>query len=282
VGVKPSAGRIPNFPSLDFWGASGTSGPLARTVRDCALLLQAMAGPDPRDPLSIDAAPDDYLAACDGDLKGLRVAWSADLGYAPVEPAVRALFEAAVRRFADTGCLLEQHDPGWADPAPWHKVAAMVGAAAHWVDMAAEHPDWVEPSMMWQILSGTKASAIEVARARWERSKFYTQVHRFFEQYDLLLTPMMPVTAWSVIPDSEPTVIDGRPTPTIVDRVPFSYIFNQTGHPAVSVPCGFTADGLPVGLQIVGRWHADSTVLRAAACFEALQPWAQHRPQSVD
>ncbi len=282
VGFKPSAGRIPGYPSLDFWGGSGTSGPLSRTVRDSALLLQAMAGPDPRDPLSIDAAPDDYLAACDGDLQGLRVAWSTDFGYAPVEPAVRTLFEAAVVRLADAGCTLEEREPGWADPAPWHKVQAMGGAAANWVDQAAAHPDWVEPSMMWQILSGTKASAIEYARARWERSRFYTQVQRFFEQYDLLLTPMMPVTAWSVAPDSEPMTIDGRPTPTIVDRVPFSYIFNQTGHPAISVPCGFTEEGLPVGLQIVGRWHADSTVLRAAACFEAIQPWAEQRPPDID
>jgi aspartyl-tRNA(Asn)/glutamyl-tRNA(Gln) amidotransferase subunit A len=157
-----------------------------------------------------------------------------------------------------------------------------VGAAAHWIDLAAEHPDWIEPSMMWQISAGTKPSAIEYARARSARSAFYDQVQRFFSEFDLLVTPMMPVPAWGVTPGSEPLEIAGRPTPTIVDRVPFSYIFNQTGHPAASVPCGFTKAGLPVGLQIVGKWHADSLVFRAAACFEAAQPWANHRPPLDD
>ena len=121
-GLKPSFGRIPYHPTADYWAARSHVGPMTRTVRDAAVMLGALAGPDPRDPLTIDAPPDDYLAACDGDLKGLRVVWRADLGYAPVEPEVRALAEAAARRFLDFGCELDERDPGWSDPTAFHQV----------------------------------------------------------------------------------------------------------------------------------------------------------------
>ena len=132
------------------------------------------------------------------------------------------------------------------------------------------------------VEDGRGVSGVEHARATGERSAFYDRVHRFFETCDLLLTPQQPVGAWAADPGSGPhqgpTSIGGRPTPSIFDRLGFTVPFNLTGHPAISVPCGFTAEGLPVGLQIVGQWHADALVLRAAAGFEALQPWAHHRP----
>lgn len=127
----------------------------------------------------------------------------------------------------------------------------------------------------------TELSRLEHAKALLARRVFYNQVRQFFEGWDLLLTRQMPVGAWSAEPGpvQGPTTIGGRPTPTMFDRLAFTFLFNLTGQPAASVPCGFTAEGLPVGLQIVGRWHADATVLRAAACFEALQPWADARPK---
>ncbi len=150
-GFKPSFGRVPYYPSADYWTARAHNGPMTRTVRDAAVLLQAMAGPDPRDPLTIDAPPENYLAACDGDLAGLRVVWSADLGYAAVDPEVRRAAEAAARRFADLGAKLEARDPGWPDPGPFHRVIYEVSAASRQVERAAEHPDWIEPSLMSMI-----------------------------------------------------------------------------------------------------------------------------------
>jgi len=256
---------------------------MTRTVRDGALLLEAMAGPDPRDPLSIDAPPERYLALCDGDLAGLRVVWSADLGYAPVDPEVRTLCEAAARRFADFGCTLESRVPGWPDPGAFHKIIYEVSVAARQIDRFREHPDWIEPSLRLMIENAQLVSAIEHSKALVARSAFFDQARRFFETCDLLLTPQMPVAAWGADPgpagEQGPIQIAGRPTPTMFDRLPFTFPFNLTGQPAATVPCGFTKEGLPVGLQIVGRWHADATVLRAAACFEAAQPWAQIRPQ---
>lgn len=279
-GLKPSLGRVPYHPSADYWAARSHVGPMTRTVHDAALLLTAMAGPDPRDPLSIDSAPIDYLAACDGDLKGLRVVWSPDLGYAAVDPEVRRLAAAAAGRFADLGCTLEERAPGWPDPLPFHRVIYEVNIGARQIDRATEHPEWIEPSLMQMIDFARGVSAIDHTRALLARSAFYDQVHRFFQTCDLLLTPQMPVGAWSAEPGplQGPKEIGGRPTPTMHHRLQFTFPFNLTGQPAATVPCGFTSEGLPVGLQIVGRWHADATVLRAAACFEAIQPWAHVRP----
>jgi aspartyl-tRNA(Asn)/glutamyl-tRNA(Gln) amidotransferase subunit A len=255
---------------------------MTRTVRDGALLLQAMAGPDPRDPLTIDAPPEDYLAACDGDLRGLTVVWSADLGYGAVDPEVRRIAEAAALRFADLGAKVETRDPGWPDPGAFHKVTYEVSVGARQVERAAERPDWIEPSLMQMIENARRVSAIEHSKALLERSAFYNQARQFFETCDLLLTPQEPVGAWPADPgrgsQQGPASIGGRPTPTMFDRLTFTFPFNLTGQPAATVPCGFTSEGLPVGLQIVGRWHADATVLRAAAAFEALQPWAHRRP----
>jgi len=281
-GFKPSFGRVPMAPSADYWAARSHNGTMTRTVRDGALLLEAMAGPDPRDPLTIDAPPERYLALCDGDLAGLRVVWSADLGYAPVDPEVRKLCDAAARRFADFGCTLEARDPGWPDPGAFHKIIYEVSVATRQIDRFREHPDWIEPSLRLMIENAQRVTAIEHSKALMGRSTFYDQARRFFETCDLLLTPQMPVGAWGADPgpagEQGPTQIAGRPTPTMFDRLPFTFPFNLTGQPAATVPCGFTKEGLPVGLQIVGRWHADATVLRAAACFEAAQPWAQVRP----
>ena len=279
-GFKPSFGRVPYAPTADYWAARAHNGTMTRTVRDGALLLEAMAGGDPRDPLSIDAPPERYLAGCDGDLRGLRAVWSADLGYAPVEPEVRGLCEAAARRFPDFGCTLEARNPGWPDPGAFHKIIYEVSVASRQIDRFRERPEWIEPSLRQMIENAERVTVMEHGKALLARSVFYDQARRFFETCDLLLTPQMPVTAWAADPGPQqgPISIAGRPTPTMFDRLPFTFPFNLTGQPAATVPCGFTSEGLPVGLQIVGRWHADAAVLRAAACFEAARPWAETRP----
>jgi Asp-tRNA(Asn)/Glu-tRNA(Gln) amidotransferase A subunit family amidase len=277
VGLKPSLGRVPYHPNPDYWSARSHNGPIARTVRDAALTLSVLAGPDPRDPLSVDAPAQDYVAACDGDLRGLRVAWSPDLGCLPVDSEVRRITEAAARRFSDLGCALEAPRIPWPDIRQPHRLIWHVGVASRHQDRALQHPDWIEPSLMRMIVNAGRMSALQYGRALLARAPFYDAVRRFFAEYDLLLTPAMPVAAWSVEPDSA-AMIDGTEAPTLLERLTFTSPFNLTGQPAVSVPCGWTGEGLPVGLQIVGRWHADATVLRAAAVFEAAQPWSDRRP----
>jgi Asp-tRNA(Asn)/Glu-tRNA(Gln) amidotransferase A subunit family amidase len=279
-GLKPSFGRVPYHPNADYWAARSHIGPMARTVRDAALLLNIMAGPDPRDPLSIATPPEDYVAACDGDLGGLRVAWSGDLGYGAVDPEVRSMTERAAHRFAELGCTVEAPRIDWPDPRGFHKILYEVGMASRLVDRARERPDWIEPTLMRIILNASTVSAVDYGKAMLARTVFHNAVRQFFERYDVMLTPAMPLGAWSVEPGPEegPHEIGGRATPLLFDRLTFMYPFNLTGQPAATVPCGFTREGLPVGLQIAGRHHADATVLRAAAGFEALQPWAGRRP----
>jgi len=279
-GFKPSFGRIPNWPNPDIWTGRTHHGPLTRTVADAALMLAALAGPDARDPLSIDNAPDNYRAAVAHPLealRGLRVAWSADLGYAPVEPEVRRLTEQAAQRFSDFDCTVEAVDPGWGDPRAMAGLAWCVSFAARLGAQYDEHPDWFEASLAEMIETGRRASGVDYVRTSLERTTFTQQAQRFFSDYDLLLTPQMPTGAWSV--DHGPAAIDGVPNPDMFDRLSFTFPFNMTGQPAASVPCGFTSEGLPVALQIVGRWHADTLVLQAAAAFEQAQPWAGLWPE---
>jgi Asp-tRNA(Asn)/Glu-tRNA(Gln) amidotransferase A subunit family amidase len=279
-GMKPSLGRVPYWPSADLWNTRSHNGPMTRTVRDGALLLQVMAGPDHRDPLSIDAPPADYLRACEGDLRGIRVGWSRDLGFATVDPEVGDIAERAARRFAELGCEVEEAKLDWGNPYDFHRIIYSTSVAARNYDRALARPDWFEPTLLRMILDGAQVSAIQFMRAQLERTQFAEKVRATFERYQLLFTPQMPVAAWPADPGPFEGLTDlgGKPAHSIFDRVPFMYPFNLTGYPAANLPCGFTREKLPVGLQIVGRWHREVDVFRGAACFEALQPWAASRP----
>jgi len=276
-GLKPSFGRVPNWIATDLWNSRSHAGPLTRTVRDGALLLGAMAGPDPRDPLSIDEPPEDYAAACEGGVRGLRVAWSADLGYAPVDPEVRRLAEAAARCFERLGCHVQAADPGWDQPGSWHATIFRASVAARVGPLADERPEWIDETLARVIELGRAVTAEQLLAAYAARTRFYQQACAFMEGFDLLLTPAMACEAWSW--ERPPAEIDGRPVQQEPGgRWPLMYPFNLTGWPAASVPCGFTAGGLPVGLQIVAPWHRDAVCVRAAAAFEEAAPWADQRP----
>ncbi|MCB0128442.1 MAG: hypothetical protein KDE58_39520, partial [Caldilineaceae bacterium] len=265
-GMKASFGRVPNFPNPDIWTGRTHQGPLTRTVADGALFLQALAGPDPRDPLSIDNQPDDYRAAVAqpfAALRGLRIAWSEDFGYAAVDEEVRQLTCAAAQRFEAFGCHVEAVDPGWSDPRDIGGLAWYVSFAARLGAQYREKPEWFEDSLAAMIEAGFAASGIDYVNTSLARTAFQQHAQQFFTGYDLLLTPQMPIGAWPV--DEPPATIEGKPTPSMFDRLAFTFPFNMTGQPAASVPCGFTSEGLPVALQIVGRWHADTLVLQAAA-----------------
>ena len=274
-GLKPSWGIIPQYPASAVELFSHL-GPMTRTVADSALMLNIMAGADPRDRLSIPTNTD-YLADLEGDITGLRVAWSPDLGYALVDPEVREIVTKAALRFEELGCHVEEVHPNLEDP--WESIVHVIWASAfagiHLHDLDAVR-DQIDPGLVRVIEQGLELTGAEVAIAYAKRNDYYHAWREFMEGYDLVLTPTLPVTAFPA-GDDHPGQIDGQPT-TYLSWTAFTYPFNITGQPAASVPCGFDYNGLPVGLQIVGRWRDDVTVLRASAAFEALAPWADKRP----
>ena len=278
-GLKPSWGIIPQYPpsAVELFSHLG---PMTRTVADSALMLRVMAGADPRDRLSIPTDTD-YLADLEGDIAGLRVAWSPDLGYALVDPEVREIVTKAALRFEELGCHVEEAHPNLEDP--WESIVHVIWASAfaglHLHDLDAVR-DQIDPGLVRVIEQGLELTGAEVAIAYAKRNDYYHAWREFMEQYDLVLTPTLPVTAFPA-GDDHPGQIDGQPT-TYLSWTAFTYPFNITGQPAASVPCGFDHNGLPVGLQIVGRWRDDVTVLRASAAFETLAPWADKRPHSIE
>ena len=283
-GIKPTMGRVPlhpgtkdeRLPGVSSWESLEHIGPLTRTVADAALVLSVLAGPDDRDRLSLPSDDVDWRASADGELPRLRVAYSADLGYAAVDPEVRALTERAAQVFErDLGCVVEEAHPGWPDPYSifWGTVIAetdLVGLRR----LADQLGDRMSPHLLAAVR--TEWTAEQLTTALMGRKALYNAAWRFFQRYDLLLTPTMPVPAFEhgLL---GPTSIAGRQVAASA-RTWFTCPFNLTGQPAATVPAGWTADGLPVGLQIAGRRLDDALVLRASAAYEAAAPWAHRWP----
>ena len=279
TGIKPSQGRVPRYggyggPAVNHFSQSG---PMSRTVRDTALLLQVLAGPDARDPNTLTDAPPDYLSALEGGVKGWRIAWSADLGYAAVDPEVAAITQAAVQVFQDLGAIVEEAAPAIEDD-PFPAFAAVFGVASYTANQGL-YPE--RRDELTHYVQATFDAAAQLTAADLSRALAYVDRHKrrfadFFNDYDLLLTPGMAVTAFPV--GQHPTSIAGRAVEPWWGYLPFTYPINMSGQTAASVPCGFSAAGLPIGLHIVGPTLAEGRVLRAMAAFEEARPWAQHRP----
>ena len=272
-GHKPSFGRVP------YPGSSPTqlahTGPMTRTVRDAALMLDAMAGPDPSDRHSLSSAPS-FAEDIEGGIAGLRVAWSLDLGYAQVDPEIAELTAAAARRFEDLGCRVEEAHPGLEDPWELIDILFAMGQAGAVANRLNEVGHLLDQGRLRLIERALGWSAVDIQQAMLKRDEYWDGMRAFFENYDLLLTPAVPVAAFEAGIDY-PAEINGAEM-SYLSWTPFTYPFNLTGQPSASVPCGFTSEGLPAGLQITGKWRDDATVLRAAARFEEIAPWADATP----
>jgi aspartyl-tRNA(Asn)/glutamyl-tRNA(Gln) amidotransferase subunit A len=279
VGVKASHGVVPYVPNLAL-ETMGHIGPLARTVRDAALLLDVIAGPDPRDRLSLNPLGFSFLEACDRGVEGFRCAWSPNLGFAPVNPEVVELTRAAAFALEAAGAIVEEVELGLDDPYDIVDLFfAMASAAPHaenW-DETRELSDFGRVEF---VERGRTATAAEVGAASARRWQWHVRMQELMEPYDLLLTPTMPDLPFPAGMDG-PENVAGEVRPRL-SWTAFTYPFNLTGQPAVSVPCGLSASGLPVGLQVVGRWRGDEAVIRGAAAFEAVRPWRHLRPPVDD
>ena len=283
VGMKPSFGRVPFLPEDSVFETLTHHGPIARSVEDAALMLNAIAGPHELDPFSLEAPSEDYLGSVrSGTVDRLRVAYSPDLGIGPVEPEVAGIVEAAARVFGEgLGAEVERIEPKLPDPAPamttmWSTALGYIAEDLILPRVAAAR---VDPAVLSLHEASKGISAVDYYRAAVVfRDGLYRAIAGIFADHDLLLTPTAATTAFPH-PGSHPGpgVIDGQPIDRRIGWI-FTYPFNMTGHPAISVPCGFTEEGMPVGLQIVGARHADGRVLVAAGCYERATTWSQRRP----
>lgn len=279
VGFKPTQGRVARYPSAAAWNAMSMNGPITRTVADAALMFSVMTGPDPRDPLALPNTGEDWSVLANGaDVRGLRAAWTPDLGgAAAVERGVAAVCEAAARRFEDLGARVEPASPEiGAITEPFLAINAAIRLASYGKYLA-QWRDQMDPVLVRRLDLGLSLSAADIGRAEAERTAYHHRLRRFFERYDLLLLPATAVTA-TPLDDPMPAEISGRPMATHIDMLLPTYAFNFSAYPAITVPCGFSDEGLPVGLQIVAGWRQDARVLTAAAAFEAAAPWADRRP----
>jgi aspartyl-tRNA(Asn)/glutamyl-tRNA(Gln) amidotransferase subunit A len=284
-GIKASMGRVPlypgcrdeRYPGVSSWESTEHIGPLSRTVADSALMLSVITGPDDRDRHSLPAAAYDWTKIHEGDIKGCRVAYSADWGYAPVDPRVRQIVGKAVEVFErDLGCEVVEADPGWPNPfdAFWGVVAndSDLRGMRKMIDDVGE--DRISPHLVDFIRK--EWTAEEFTDAQIIRKTVVNKMWRFMQDYDLLLTPTLAVPAFE-IGIQGPTLIEGREVAD-TEWLHFTFPINFTGQPAASAPAGWTEDGLPVGLQIIGRHLDDALVLRASAAFEEAAPWADRWP----
>ena len=279
-GIKPTQGRVPRYAGRGGQAIANQlsqPGPVTRTVRDAAMLLQTLAGWDARDVSSLKEQPGDYTAALERDISGLRIAWSDDYGYAAVEPEVVEVCSTAAREFEGMGCTVD--DPSFAldSPQEHFRVVFATNSFASSGYLLDLRPDDLTDYFRESMEFAATLTAADYARALGGFDEVRVKFDALFERYDLLLSPTMAVTAFPI--GEHPNTIGGLPVddPSF-GYLPFTYPINAIGHPAASVPCGFSESGLPIGLHIVGRKGDEETVLAASAAFERGRPWARLRP----
>jgi Asp-tRNA(Asn)/Glu-tRNA(Gln) amidotransferase A subunit family amidase len=272
-GIKAHFGRVPVFPAAATPTLAHV-GPMARTVRDAALLLTAISGYDARDPASAAQPAPDYLGACSRPPEGLRIAWSPTLGYARPTREVMDIAAAAARAFEDMGCTVELVEKVFDDPIDLWMAEFYAGVGTRLKKMLTEQRDIIDPAVV-AVLENALDSTIDEYYGRvFARYEFREKVRQFFDRYDLLLTPTTPTVAFDIDRDVPIELDDAN----IVSWVAYTYPINLCGFPAASIPCGFSRAGLPVGLHIVAGPLRETEIFRAAAAFEAARPWTHKKP----
>jgi aspartyl-tRNA(Asn)/glutamyl-tRNA(Gln) amidotransferase subunit A len=273
-GLKQSFGLVPQYPPSAV-GDLSHIGPMTRTVTDAAIMLNVIAGADARDRLSWSSGID-YTQGLNDGIDGLRIAYSPTLGYVDVDEDVLAAVGEGVKTLQSLGADVVEVDPGLPDPAD---ILDMIWAGAmsgYFLGRLEQVGDLIDQGLLATVQQTGGLTAAELANALQRRNTYYTGMREFMRDYDLLVTPSMPSTAFTAGLD-EPDNWQ-RKTIAPLDWTPFTFPFNLTGQPAATLPVGFDRQGLPIGLQIVGRWRDDPTVLRASRALERAQPWADNRP----
>jgi aspartyl-tRNA(Asn)/glutamyl-tRNA(Gln) amidotransferase subunit A len=277
VGFKPTYGEIPHWPAPPY-GTLAHPGPMTRTVDDCALMMNVLTESDPRDCQALPRRDIDYREGLDTGVEGLRIAYSPTLGYADVDPEIEQAVENAVQTLEDLGAHVVRKDPGFTDPLAAFSHLFYGGVANAVRDFSQRKRDLMDRNLVQVADKAAQRSMLDYLGANNERIAVAERMARFHTRFDLLITPALPITAFGLnreVPADWPST--RWPTWT-----PFSYPFNMTGQPALSVPCGFASNGLPIGLQIVGARFDDRTVLRAGKTYQQAAPLTDRWPGIFD
>ena len=253
---------------------------MACTVRDVALMLSAISGPDPRSPLTISESGEDFFRSLERDFSGTRVAWSRDLGGLPVDPRVTAVLDGQRHTFEDLGCRVEDDEPDFTDADEIFETLRAWQFELNYGELLEEHQDLMKETVVWNIEQGARLSGPDVGRAERKRTELYHRVRTFMQDYEFLVAPVSQVPPFDV-KQRYVTEINGVEMGTYIDWMKSCYYVTVTGLPAISVPCGFTPEALPVGVQIVGRPRDDLGVLQLAHAFEQATGFGKHRPPSA-
>lgn len=277
VGFRTSPGRVPVYPSAPGSSALSVDGPMARTVQEVAFLLSVMAGPDPRVPISIDEPGSVFSRPLQRDFRGTRIAWSRNLRRYPVQPVVNEVCDRARSTFAEIGCQVEEGEPDFRDADEIFQVLRAWSYAQTRGEDLKHHRDLVKDTVVWNIEQGLKLSGLDAERAEAKRTQLCQRVREFMECYEFLVLPVSQVAPFPVEVDWVKE-INGTRMETYIDWMATCYAITVTGLPAISVPCGFTKDGLPIGLQIVGGHQREFDVLQLAFAFEQATQYGKTRP----
>ncbi len=280
VGFRPSPGRVPVWPARVGWCPLPVEGPMARSVRDVALMLSVIAGPDSRAPLSISDPGETFRRPLERNFAGVRIAWSRDLGGLPIDPRVTAVIDTQRGVFASLGCTVEDAQPDLRDADETFRVWRAWLFELGFGELLRTHRAQMKDTVIWNIEEGEKLTGPQIGQAERKRTELYQRVRQFMERYEFLILPVSQVPPFDV-KQRYVTEINGTKLDTYLDWMRSCYYITVTGLPAISVPCGFTPEGLPVGVQIVGRHHDDFGVLQLAYAFEQVTGFGRQRPGVV-
>lgn len=280
VGFRPSIGRVPNPKTAFAWSTLSTSGCLGRSVADLAFALSTIAGPDPRAPLSINEPGERFARPLERNFKGVRVAWFNDLGGVPFDPRVRSVVDGHRRTFESLGCIVEQAEPDFGGAEIAFRVLRAWNSANSHGEQLRAHPDAFKDTLKGEIEEGLRLTGTEVARAETAHGQLWRRFQAFLEKYEYFVLPTTQLPAFDVKTEY-PAGIAGVKSNNYIDWMKSCWYISATGNPAASVPAGFTPEGLPVGLQIVGRDKEDFSVLQMAHAFEQATGFGRKRPAIV-
>jgi amidase len=277
VGLRPSPGRVPASSS---WSPMSVAGPMARSVADVALFLSAIAGHDPLSPLSLTDDAARFRAPLARDFKGARVAWWQGLGGIPFEPEIRQVVDANRRVFEGLGCNVQEAEPDFAGVDEVFPVLRFTANHPQYAPLVREHPEWVKDTIKYEVAAAERLTAPAIGRALARQTRMYEQSRQFFDKYDYFVLPVTQVVPFDVnVP--YPTQMAGAPMTTYIDWMRSCWYVTVMSNPAISVPAGFTASGLPVGLQIVGRHRGEWSLLQMAHAFEQATQHGKRRAALV-